>query len=324
MTLDILIPHFKETTEEVKPLLDSLQVQQNIDFKDIKVIIANDGPEATKLDFPKYPFEVKIVDTPKGGVSATRNFALNQSKADYVMFCDADDIFYANVGLFLVFQEAAKSHFDYMVSTFIEETRNPMTKEILYIPHEFDSTFVHGKVIKRDFLKKNKIKWNPKLTIHEDSYFNILCLKLAKEAKHCPVPFYLWKWRDASVCRHDPKYILKTFNNMLDSSTELVNEMMRRNRLKDAAEIAIQIIIDSYLTMNKREWLDQENQDYRNATEKRFSKYWSDFKALWDGTPENVRDGIIIGAKNRMFNEGVILEKITFDDWIKHIQDLLV
>lgn len=322
MTLDILVPHFNETSEEVKPLLDSIQTQQNIDFKDIKVIIANDGPDAVPLDFGEYPFEVKIENMEKAGVSAARNFALGLSKADYVMFCDADDMFYSNVGLFLVLQEAKKSHFDYLVSTFIEESRHPITKEVLYVPHDIDQTFVHGKVIRRQFLLDNSIFWNPSLTIHEDSYFNVLCLRLSRESKHCPLPFYLWKWRDASVCRHDPKYILKTFNNMLDSSTALVKEFIKRDKMKDAAEIAVQMIIDSYLTMNKREWLDQENQDYRNATEKRFSKYWIDFKPLWDGTPDNIRDGIIVAVKSRMFNEGVILEKITFDDWIKHIQSL--
>jgi len=58
---------------------------------------------------------------------------------------------------------------------FIEESRNPETKEIVYINHEMDSTFVHGKVHKRDYLLDKNIKWNNNLTIHEDSYFNILC-----------------------------------------------------------------------------------------------------------------------------------------------------
>lgn len=178
MTLDILVPHCNETTEEVRPLLDSIQTQQNIDFKNIKVIIANDGKDCTRLNLPDYPFAVEILDAPKGGVSATRNFALDHSTADYVMFCDADDMFYANVGLYLIFQEAAKSKFDYLVSTFIEETRNPITGDVLYVNHDFDSTFVHGKVIRRNYLKKNRIRWNENLTIHEDSYFNVLCLKL--------------------------------------------------------------------------------------------------------------------------------------------------
>ena len=33
-------------------------------------------------------------------------------------------------------------------------------------------------------LLKQKIRWNDNLTIHEDSYFNSLCQKLAKELKY--------------------------------------------------------------------------------------------------------------------------------------------
>ena len=322
MTLDILVPHCNETTEEVRPLLDSIQTQQNIDFKDIKVIIANDGKGCARLALPRYPFEVEIVNAPKGGVSATRNFALDRSRADYVMFCDADDMFYSNVGLYLIFEEAKRSHFDYLVSTFIEETRHPVTGEVLYVNHDFDSTFVHGKVISRKFLKKSRIRWDNGLTIHEDSYFNMLCLKTAKVARHCQVPFYLWKWRDASVCRHDPKYILKTYGNMLDSSTALVKQLMKRKKLKEAAEVVVQMVFDCYFTMNKKEWVSQENQNYRNATERRFRKYFSDFKELFEGTPENVRDQMVVGIKSRMFNEGVILENITFADWMEHIRGL--
>lgn len=324
MTFDIITTHYKEKTEVVKPLLDSISLQQNVDFKKIKVTIVDDGLDCPDLAINKenYPYEINHLKMPKGGVSAARQFGIDNTNGDYIIICDCDDMFYSNVGLWLVFQEAGKSHFDFMISTFVEETRTPDRKEIVYVPHEIDCTFVHGKVYQRKFLKDNKIRWNKNLTIHEDSYFNLLCQRLQKKGVHCPMPFYLWRWRDESVCRHDEKYLLKTFSNMLDSSTALVNEFLKRNRLKDAAEIAVQMTIDSYLTMNKKEWLDQENQEYRNNTEKRFQKYWTDHKQLWDGTPENVKNQIIVGVKNRMFQEGVILESITFNDWVKHIEAL--
>lgn len=65
--------------------------------------------------------------------------------------------------------------FDSMVSVFIEESRNPETKEVVYINHDMDSTFVHGKLHRRQYLIDKQIRFNDKLTIHEDSYFNILC-----------------------------------------------------------------------------------------------------------------------------------------------------
>lgn len=109
------------------------------------------------------------------------------------MFCDVDDMFYNACGLWILFREMDLGVFDTMVSVFIEESRLPETKEITYINHEMDSTFVHGKIHRRKYLIDKKIRWNPKLTIHEDSYFNILCQNLTTNVKYCQTPFYLWK-----------------------------------------------------------------------------------------------------------------------------------
>ena len=147
------------------------------------------------------------------------------------MFCDADDMFVNMCGMYIIFREMAGDGFNVMTSVFVEETKNFTTDEKIYINREMDSTFVHGKVYRRSFLINNKIRWNDALTVHEDSYFNCLAQKMTASVKYCQQPFYLWKWRDGSVCRHDPKYILKTYNNMLDSNTALVNELQRRGIL---------------------------------------------------------------------------------------------
>ena len=225
MKLQILIPQYKETDDIIKPLLDSIEVQQNVDLKnDVGVIIVNDGTDvhlSQKL-FDRYSFPIEYHLNKHKGVSATRNACLDYATADYVMFCDADDMFYNACGLYIVFREIEMGGFDSLVSAFIEETRMPETKEVIYINHDMDSTFVHGKVHRRRYLIDNNIRWNDNLTIHEDSYFNCLCQRLAKELKYSMTSFYLWRWRDDSVCRHDPKYILKTYNNMLDSNDALV------------------------------------------------------------------------------------------------------
>lgn len=322
--LDILIPHYDETEAEVSPLLESIALQQCIDFKDIGIIIAHDGPDAKDLNLRDYPFEIKQIRCPKGGVSATRNAALDASKAEYVMFCDADDLFMNACGLYIVFREMnSKNGFDYLVSNFVEETRDCSDKKTpVFVNHEIDFTFVHGKIIHRKFLVENNIRWNQNLTIHEDSYFNTLCAKLSHETKHCPTQFYLWKWRDNSVCRHDPKYMLKTYNNMLESSTALVKELCKRGKKNEASEIVVQICYDAYFTMNKKDWLDQENQEYRTNTEKRFAKYFSDFECLFNAVPEQMRAQIYAGQKNRMMAEGVLFEEITWKDWMAHIRTL--
>jgi len=326
MKLQILVPQYKETDEIIKPLLDSIEVQQNVDLAhDVGVIIVNDGTDVRLSDelFQRYSFPIEYHINEHKGVSATRNAALDLATADYVMFCDADDMFFNACGLYIVFREMEGNGFDSLVSAFVEESRHPETKEPLYINHDMDSTFVHGKIHRRQYLLDNRIRWNDALTIHEDSYFNCMCQRLAKELKYSQTAFYLWKWRDASVCRHDPKYILKTYNNMLDSNDALVQQFLDRGRKQDAQFYAVGMIYDAYFTMNKDEWLNQENHEYRMATEKRFAAYWQKYRHLHDSIPQDMRAQIIMGIKNRMFGEGMVLETQTFAQWMKDIEGMV-
>ena len=82
------------------------------------------------------------------------------------------------------------------------------------------------------------------------------------------------------------------------------------------------IIYDAYFTMNKDEWLNQENKEYRYNTEKRFKEYWLKYKYLHDSIPLEVKNQIIMGIKNRMYGEGMILETLTFSEWIKQVEAL--
>ena len=322
MTLDILIPQYKETDEILKPMLDSIALQQNVDFKDIGVIIVNDGSDVflTEDFLNSYPFKVTYFKNEHLGVSATRQKACDLSKADYVMFCDADDMFYNMCGLWIIFREM-QTGFDSLTSVFVEEGKLP-NGEHTYINRELDSTFVHGKVHRRGYLLEQNIRWNPSLTIHEDSYFNILCQKCSTNVKYCQSPFYLWKWRDESICRSDFKYILKTYNNMLDSSTALINELLKRNKYQDAQFYAASMIFDAYFTMNKDEWINQDNKEYRDNTEKRFSKFYKTFKQMATSIQPEVKAQILQGLRNRFYQEGMLLESVTFEEWIKHIEML--
>ena len=328
--LEILVPQYKEDDKVVKPLLDSIAIQQCVDFDDIGVIIVNDGSDIHLSNelIKGYPFDIKYILAEHGGVSATRNRCLDEAKAEYVMFADCDDMFYVNTALWLIFREIDNSHFDSLTSVFVEESQNPQTKKHDYILRGdiqrggVDSTFVHGKVHRRLYLINNNIRWNDKLTIHEDSYFNCLCQKLSKNVVYCPTPFYLWKWRDDSVCRHDPLYILRTYNNMLDSNTALVNQFLDRQMKPEAQYYATAMIMDAYYTMNTEKWLKQENKEYRDNTEKRFKEYYLEFKDLYESIEEQVKFQIVAGIRNRFFQEGLLLETQTFDQWIKHILEL--
>lgn len=123
-------------------------------------------------------------------------------------------------------------------------------------------------------------------------------------------------------CRHDPKYILKTYNNMLDSNDALVDEFMSRAMQDKAMFYTVFMIFDAYYTMNKEEWKNQENQEYRNKTELRFKEYFKKHKSMWETIPINDKMMISNNVRSRSVQEGMRMEAITIDDWLKHIEKL--
>ena len=323
--LNILIPQYNENENDISPLLDSIAIQQNVNFNEIGVIICNDGSDIILGDdfLKSYPFDIQYFKEHHMGVSATRNFLLDKSDAQYIMFCDADDMFYNACGLWILFREFEKDDFDTLISIFVEESRDK-DGNVLYINHDFDSTFVHGKVHKKQYLIENNIRFNDSLTIHEDSYFILLTQNCtdSSRVKYCPTPFYLWRWRDESVCRHDSKYILKTYTNMIDSNNALIDEFVNRGMIEIANMYVGIMIFDTYYTFNKVDWVNQENIEYRYKTEKHFSEYYKKKKEMWKKISTDEKMRLSDAIRQRSIMEGMMMENITLDDWLNKIEAL--
>lgn len=322
MKLQILVPQYNETDEVVKNLLDSIALQQNVPFDEIGVIICNDGSDTyLSLDFlSSYPFAIEYHYEPHRGISGTRNACLDYSTAEYVMFCDADDMFLNMCGLYVVFMEMEKG-FDTLVSAFVEEARAKDTGEVIYVTKEFDMTFVHGKVHRRQYLIDENIRFKDELVCNEDSYFAVLTQKLTDDVKHIKTPFYLWKWRDNSVCR-EPNHRLKTYNYMIDGNDYLVMELYDRDKINDAVYFVCHMVYSVYYMLQKPEWLDPENKEYRDALEKRFAEYFAKMHNLWDALVPNEKAEISNKLREKAIAEGMTEETITLHDWLEHIKEI--
>lgn len=326
--LQILVPHYNEPFEVMKPLLDSIAIQQNINLaEDVSVIIVNDGDEyiIDKANFTSYPFDIYYYHNSHQGVSATRNFALDKATAPYVMFCDCDDMFGSVCALWVIFREIASRPFDVLLSVFMQETYNAQTKEITYLNRGdknvdgLDSVFIHGKVYSRQYLIDNNIRFNPVLTIHEDSYFNCLATTLTTNSRYISQPFYIWRWRADSVCRSDPKYILKTYSNLIASSNATVEQFILRGKLDNAKFNVCYMIFNAYYTFNLPDWLAPENQDLVLKVVPYIKNYYLKYKYLLDDTTPTFRNQAISKARSNIAARGLVLESITFNDWISKV-----
>ena len=325
LKLQFLVPQYKETEKVVKPLLDSIALQQGVDLNEVGVIIVNDGYPESKIsdEFLKsYPFKIDYYMEEHRGVSATRNACLDHATADYVMFCDADDMFFSMVGLNIIFMEMDKG-FDSLTTKFYEEVHRD--GKMFFTERKQDRTFVHGKFHRRQYLIDKNIRFNDALTVHEDSYFNYMATTLADDPnniKYSDVPIYLWKWRDESVCRHDPLYMQKTYRNYIDSITALVGQLLSRGRDGNADILICTQMFDTYYLMNTPSWLKQDNQEYRISTEKRFKEFYTTFKDRFEKMDKGLRLSISNQVRAGKINEGMEMESQTFSQWIEYIKGL--
>lgn len=323
MKLQILIPQYNETEDIIRNMLDSLKLQQGVDFQEFEVLIGNDGSD-TKLsyDFLKgYPYLIQYFQFEHTSPAGTRQRLFDKATADYVMFCDADDMFLTVLGLYTIFTYIRKG-FDAFITDFVEEVKDNKTGEYSYFTHYADDKFVHGKVYRRRHLIDNNIIWHEDIRYHEDSSYNLLAIETAKSKEFCKVPMYLWKWRDDSICRSDPLYVLKTYTRMIYSNEHLVHDFVTRNMYKQAKYHTGAFIYNTYYMLNKPIWLDPMNAKYRYETEKCFKEYYRKHKELFERISPEVRTMLIAGIKRRVMDEGVGLEKFTFDEWIDHIEEL--
>ena len=323
MKLDIVVPHYKEPFAICKYLFDSIALQRGISFNNIKVIVVNDGD--CLLDesvFSDYPYQIEYLVKEHGGVSAARNYGLDHSDADYVMFCDIDDGFLSNFGLHLVFS-AMQEGFDYCVSNFVEETYtadNTMT----IVRHDKDITFMHGKVYRRQFLVDNDLRFDPAMTLHEDGYFNMLVFAVAKnkgKQKNIDTPFYIWRWNDNSTVRSDKQdFVLKTYESVMQTRIGICDQFKKRGYEDEFRTAVCMTVLNSYYDFQKTSYHVAKNEKYLRKAEKAFKKFSDLYGEVFNDLTNAEIAEVANVARQNAYKNGMLMERETLKDFIRHIQ----
>lgn len=325
MKLNIIIPHYKEPWSTCWYLFNSIAMQRSVPWADVEVVIVNDGDDPTldDVDWTAYPFKVKYMKKPHGGVSAARNYGFDNSDAEYVMWCDIDDGFLSNYGLHMLLA-AADEGFDYLVGAFAEESLSDDNKTLALVGHQFDLTFMHGKVYRREFLKKFDLRFNTAMTVHEDGYFNALVYSTATvekaKIKKIEVPFYLWCWNWNSTVRRDREdFVLKTYENLIQTRIGLCRELKKRGYQEEFRVAVTMTVLNSYYDFQKSSYWTAKNDSYRKKAEKAFQKFWSEFKSVfYDITNQQIADIAQVSRDNARKN-GLLMEREDLKAFLKRI-----
>ena len=189
MTVSIVFPVYNKS-EHLPTTLPSLLSQT---YRDFELIAVDDGSTDGSGDFldrlAKTDSRVKVIHQPNAGVSAARNAAIDRASGDYVVFADADDTVCPD-WLEVLAKEAETSGADIVVSGFFSTDSNGKALDTVLPPEEGNITgkeflgnfyahqsnhglpgFGHGKIVRRDLIEKNNIRFTPGLKLAEDLDF---------------------------------------------------------------------------------------------------------------------------------------------------------
>jgi glycogenin glucosyltransferase len=215
--LSIIVPHYKETKEVIRPLFDSLNNQKGINFKELEVVFCDDdGLLISDIWFSQFGnLNIKRVRQEANvGVAMNRQSGLSEAKGKYIMFIDCDDCLFSFITLNRVFQvlrdypNTSIYKGRYMSETMIEGTDKYNYQSCEGITH------FHGKIYNKEFIDKYGLKFYPDCKVNEDTYWNGIAFMLDPKIVEINEPLAIWTHRPDSLSRINNHEI--TFTGHID------------------------------------------------------------------------------------------------------------
>ena len=323
MILQFLVPQYNEDEKVIKKLLDSISLQQHLDFKDIEMLICNDGSKTLLSNefLQQYPFNIVYMKEKHRGVSATRNTLLKAATADYVMYCDADDMFYSTHDFYKIIKILKNKTCEMLIGTYIMEGVD-VNQNLVYETIKGRDYGCHGNFYSREFLIERQIFWRESLNINEDYYYKGLVLSERPKIEYYEEPFYMYTYNPQSVTRQ------KNFNYLgelasIEVTNELIKELLKRKNIAAAKEYCTSLVYSCFYCINTSLWRWPEAKQYKHKYEMAFKRFYLKYQDLFLKTPMKSHCFHMQQERvNYITFYGDFMESITFQDWINHIINL--
>jgi len=317
MKLSIIIPHYKEPDNVVFPLLASIDIQLSVEFKDIEVIIVNDGPEAHLSKSMLNVFaNIKpiVINLKKNkGMSAARNIGFDRATGDYVMFCDADDRFH-NAAALWSYMQCFSEGYDYIAAPWLGELIN-FDGSKYYETQKFDATGIHAKMFRRQFLIDRDIKFLENFRCHEDTYFTGLAYDLSETKKFLDFVTYVWCANVNSMTRENAKkFHYEKFHIFHQSVYELFTRI-EKDRPEGMPYRVTQNSMYVYFYYQSPIW-DNEGKEYLKSSEAEFAKLMKRFYHYMENCSSKFIEEVFAQEREKYF-QGYSRE--SYKEFIKRI-----
>lgn len=228
--VSVIVPVYKVPLEYLRECLDSLlaQTMQECEF----IVVSDGAPDAECSVCEEYAAKdsrFKFFRREHAGVSATRNFGIEQAQGEYITFVDSDDTIesknleetcsYAlenNSEMVLwdaIFFGNHNGHTCFAtgnISKLSKDTIDIVKQNILSASNEKYScvSMVSCKLYRKALLERHNIRYATDLMLCEDRLFNFLCFSKSTGISYISRPFYHYRVYSSSTSQ---KFIPNAF-----------------------------------------------------------------------------------------------------------------
>lgn len=319
--LSVIIPRYKEDEKAMFPLLSSISNQLAINIDEVEVVIGNDGEGAGPLSdeyLAQFGVDIRQVNLPENkGCGLARQAAMDAAVGDYLFFCDADDIIHNVLVMGRMLDEITKTEADVLSTDFFEEIKM-QNGAIQYIRHAGHiGCWMHGKMMRRQFLIYNNIRFHEKFREHEDAYFLSVVWAKAKNTRYLPELTYVWRSNPDSITRKDNSiYTYYSVPIYIDAVTTAFEEIERTHPEQMEQRVA-QLIYYHFFMLQRADWMHPDKAEYKAKAEaalrEKIAPYWHYY--------ENASPALKVQEYNaereRSFKGGI--ESETLDKWLERV-----
>ena len=239
--VSVIIPVYN-SSEHITECIESIIKQT---YTNLEIIIINDGSTDNSLDicqrFESKDNRVKLYNNANHGVSYTRNFGVEHSTGDYIVFVDSDDVIdkdYIKILLDTIINSKSDCSICgiYKGSQYTpgsnHENYSILDDEKISGLFEIYGGFLWNKMYKREIILKHNIKLNEDVHISEDLLFNFDYFTKCKTVAYNDSKLYFYRIYSQSSYNNLKSLkwfsVLDTYNILLNSYSTL-SKKIRNN-----------------------------------------------------------------------------------------------
>lgn len=231
--ISVIVPVY-DAEKYLHRCVDSILAQT---FKDFELLLIDDGSKDRSGEicdeYARKDERVRVWHKENGGISATREFGLQQAKGIYIQFVDSDDWIAENM-LQIMFEEAERKKYDIVNCSFTEifQCTNVTHRFSYRNKNEFLQDVVASNwgvlwklLINKKLILGNDIHFPKNINNGEDYYFVVSCLLKAKNVGFIEECLYFYNRCNSQSTISTPSYD-KAMQQI--NATKLVEKLLRK------------------------------------------------------------------------------------------------